>query len=707
MTEMEKEQQHLDEVCAYINGLLARMGADLRDLKEYIREERARIWDDYAHDAPQPEDGQGVQQIVETEVRDVMRYERMNQLNESLILLADHPYFARLDVRDAFGTDCVYIGKRSLMDKDGFDMLVCDWRSDIASLFYDADLGPAKYQTDHEEINCELLLRRQFRIENGKILYLFDSDIAIEDDILKDELGKSSDTKLKTIISTLQREQSAIIRNLSADLVLVEGVAGSGKTSVALHRLAYLLYKFRKTLSSGNILLFTVNNVFSSYIAEVLPDLGEDRVVQSGFFDYFKPYFAGWTVENGSGQAERIFSGDEERNNVLRKGCEAFRQRLKETFEALADAEIQPHDIVFCNTILRSAEEIQYLYGKEYTSYPPAIRRRKICNGILAQLEEDPTFLECRRKDYIREITENGSIKPDDIELEEEIRDRWKKEIQLVNEEVDKMLSVDVVKIYRAAIEQELPDLAVKTEEKILAKELSYEDFVALVYLKALCGEIPAQMHIHHLLIDEAQDNSPVIYAIFGLLFPEAKYTVVGDSQQSFVPYFSSLSAISHYFTHKKNERFFTLSKSYRSTAEINEYLQQQFGISVPYFDRHGEAVQEIRASEKISYLDKIAQQKGKSIAVICKTEAESRALSERLKQNGISIPVLSDRDVLFPDRTMIVPSNLTKGLEFDEVFLADASPENWPTENDRRALYVCESRALHRLTICREHEEC
>ena len=124
MTEMEKEQQHLDEVCGYINGLLAHMGADIRDLKAYIREERARIWDDYAHDAPQPEDGQGVQQIVETEVRDVMRYERMNQLNESLILLADHPYFARLDVRDEFGTDCVYIGKRSLMDKDGFDMLV-------------------------------------------------------------------------------------------------------------------------------------------------------------------------------------------------------------------------------------------------------------------------------------------------------------------------------------------------------------------------------------------------------------------------------------------------------------------------------------------------------------------------------------------------------------------------------------------------------
>ncbi len=707
MTEMEKEQQHLDEVCGYINGLLAHMGADIRDLKAYIREERARIWDDYAHDAPQPEDGQGVQQIVETEVRDVMRYERMNQLNESLILLADHPYFARLDVRDEFGTDCVYIGKRSLMDKDGFDMLVCDWRSDIASLFYDADLGPAHYQTDHGEINCELLLRRQFRTENGKILYLFDSDIAIEDDILKDELGKSSDTKLKTIISTLQREQSVIIRDLSADLVLVEGVAGSGKTSVALHRLAYLLYKFRKTLSSGNILLFTVNNVFSSYIADVLPDLGEDRVVQTGFYDYFKPYFEDWTVENGSGQAERIFSGESEREEVLRKGSKHFRQCLKYTFEELADSDIHAHDVVFYDTLLRSAEEIRHLYNTEYASYPPAVRRRKIRNGILAQLEEDPAFLESRRKDYIRKITENGSVKPDDAELEEEIQECWQREIRAVGEDVDAMLAVDVLKIYRAALERALPDLAGKTEERLLAKNLCYEDFAALIYLKVLCGEIPAQMRIRHLLIDEAQDNSPVIYAVFGLMFPEAKYTVVGDPQQAFVPYFSSLSEVARYFTHKKTERFFTLSKSYRSTAEINEYLHRQFGISAPYFERHGEAVQEIRASEKIPYLAKISAQKEKSIAIICKTEAESRGLSERLKRFGIVIPVLSDKDVLLPDRTVIVPSHLTKGLEFDEVFLADASPENWPTENDRRALYVCESRALHRLTVCREHEEC
>ena len=287
-----EEREHLAFVENYIKEKLSETGTDLSSLRDYIYEQRRRTWEDFARASEHPEQNlQELTQMAMTEQRDVGRYERLEKMQETLVRLADNPYFARLDIEEDGETDRIYVGRRSLIDEESSDILVCDWRSDIASVFYDSGLGKTSYNCPAGRVECNLKLKRQFVIRDGALQYMFDSDIAVEDDVLMHELGKDSDLKMKTVVSTIQCEQNEIIRNTSSDVCLVQGVAGSGKTSIALHRLAYLLYRYRDSLAAGNIIIFSPNRVFDAYIADVLPELGEDRVTQTSFHDLFSPFF--------------------------------------------------------------------------------------------------------------------------------------------------------------------------------------------------------------------------------------------------------------------------------------------------------------------------------------------------------------------------------------------------------------------------------
>lgn len=680
---MTTEIEHLQKTVDYIRGLLSQQTDKRRDLRDYIYEQRRRTWDDFARASVDPDGYQEVLQIAQTEQRDVQRFERLEQQAGILAMLADDPYFARIDVCEDGDTEKIYIGRRSLMDEETSEVLICDWRADIASLFYDSPLGKTQYKGPYGAIDCKLLLRRQFSIRHGKLEYMFDSDIAIEDEVLQRELSRGADTKLKTIISTLQREQNAVVRDLSGDLVLVSGVAGSGKTSIALHRLAYLMYKFRDKLSAGQILIFSPSSVFNSYIADVLPDLGEDRAVQTSVYTYFRKRLH-LKVESSSAQAERILSGQADIKKILYQGSEEFCGILERALQEAVSA-LCPRDLYYYDTCVRTAQELKQLYFETYRDYKPQIRLEKIKAGIEEYLETQ--LRRSRVKHYHEEITEGGAIGYDDGELEQAVGARWQRDKKNVLAQLDQMFGLDCRAIF----------------ERVSGStgDLLYEDMLPIAYLGFLAGQIPTSPRIRHVVVDEAQEYPPILYKLLSGVFVNARFTILGDINQATLPYLNEIQQIGTYFQ-APTKKYFELKKSYRSTAEINAFVSSlsDTDTDTAFFARHGQPVKTISKKDMAKTLDELSAFHSK--AVICKNAAECKRVYAALHKQGSDVTLISGEDTLYPDSTVVIPSYLTKGLEFDAVIIADASDKNWASPAERKALYVSASRAMHALILCK-----
>lgn len=698
----QQEQQHLSQVLDYIRRQLGDYQQSGKDLRAYILEQRRRTWDDFARASENPDGYQEVLQIAQTEQRDVQRFERIEEQKKVLAMLADNPYFARLDVEEDGDVDTMYIGRRALVQEETSDLLVCDWRSDIAALFYESGLGKTQYSGPYGKIDCNLLLRRQFRIEQGKLLAWFDSDIAIEDDILQAQLGSDSDTKLKTIVSTIQKEQNAVIRNLTDRLVLVSGVAGSGKTSIALHRLAYLMYRLRGKLSSAEIIIFSPNNVFNSYIADVLPDLGEEKVIQTSMVEYFGRYLRGKTVLSATEQAERLLHHRTDPAEIVQKGSEEFRLHLQRFFEAHAAEYVRPQDLMYYDEVVYTQQQLYTLYFEECRAYKPAIRVRKILDGLEEYLET--TFRGTRDKQYQLQVTENGAIAFTDEELQQEIEACWQSDKNRILQQARQMLQINVYRMYVQALEEISAPMAEQCRQLFAQNQVRYEDLFALCYLLFLCGSLPTCPKIKHVVVDEAQDYPPLVYRLMAQVFSGASHTVLGDLNQAFLPHFEQLKQIALCYE-PISARYFELHKSYRSTIEINTYLSGivSNGADMTFFARHGRPVQTVSCSQLEQVVKELAAFRSK--AVVCKDEEECQCVYQRLKAAGISTTLLGSEDILYPDRTVVVASYLTKGLEFDAVVVADASEKNWATPMEKQAFYVGASRAMHALVLCRDDE--
>ena len=519
-----EEREHLAFVENYIKEKLSETGTDLSSLRDYIYEQRRRTWEDFARASEHPEQNlQELTQMAMTEQRDVGRYERLEKMQETLVRLADNPYFARLDIEEDGETDRIYVGRRSLIDEESSDILVCDWRSDIASVFYDSGLGKTSYNCPAGRVECNLKLKRQFVIRDGALQYMFDSDIAVEDDVLMHELGKDSDLKMKTVVSTIQCEQNEIIRNTSSDVCLVQGVAGSGKTSIALHRLAYLLYRYRDSLAAGNIIIFSPNRVFDAYIADVLPELGEDRVTQTRCHDLFSPFFEKTSFGDFVSQAEDLFAERISPEEIVAKGGKALTDLLSERTRGLADEQISISDVMFYDEPVCGAEELKKIYFELYAKFSHDVRKEKILAGIGERL--DTEFKNRRRSQYAFELTQDGIIDYSDEALEEAMGQRWAEDRQKVLDSVCEMLDVSAEKIYLRCLEDLYPEYAAGVAEGIESGKLKYCDMFACAFVKALLGQIKIDVHIKHAVIDEAQDYPYVLYKTLSFYNVERDFT--------------------------------------------------------------------------------------------------------------------------------------------------------------------------------------
>ena len=706
MEEMEliREKEHLKFTVGKISDCLVQNRAATSELKSRIVEERSRIWEDFSRGSLNPStEMQEVMQITQNEQNDTARFERLRQQEERLSRQKKTPYFARIDfTEDGDDPENFYIGQSSFIDAETSDILICDWRADISSLFYDQGIGKSFYDSPMGRIFGDITLRRQFKIENSKLKYMFDSDIAIEDDILKDELGKSADLKLKTIVSTIQKEQNTIIRETDCDLLLVQGVAGSGKTSIALHRIAYLLYHNRDTLTSSNVIIFSPSNVWNSYIADVLPELGEEKVTQQGFYEFFTQFFEDVFVEGYADCMERhltrgYLSGEN------KKGSLEFCKELENSFLSQGQYNTEYCDIIFDGNMILSADEFRKYYEFIFKNYNPSMRKNKILSIVLQDIENEYKDKYLENWFFNIQHEAGGSIQFTDFEEQVEKEKEWKRVVSSVTDTINGAFgNVNIKQTYLATVKKLLPECYDECAANFAEKRMNYEDLFPMAYLKFLRGDIRPYHKISQIVVDEAQEYSPIIYILLSKIFTGAKFTILGDVSQKTNSDGCGIESVSDFFP-KKQIKYYRLNRSYRSTKEINDYLKTVDTCTdnrdIKYLDRSGHPVDFVKISsveEVANILSEFRNEKHLSNAIICRSFSDCEKLYEKLKKTA-RVYLVGDEDSVSPGQNVIIPSYLVKGLEFDAVIVADRRKE-FPGEDN--LFYVSCSRALHRLAV-------
>ena len=615
------------------------------------------------------------------------------------------PYFARIDFKfdDEDEFEKIYIGRSSLRKNSYQEMYVYDWRSPIASIFYRFMTGEAFYDAPCGRVTGELNLKRQYEIKNGKLEYFFDSDVQIVDEFLRQLLSQNTTAKMKAIVETIQHEQDVVIRDMENDLLMVQGVAGSGKTSIALHRAAYLMYQGLQTkLSANNIMIISPNSIFEQYISNVLPELGEDNVISSVFEDILSALLIGRKIQSRNDFLENLIVNSKykeiSRNSIEFKTSSFFREILDQFLIDIPRQWIEFEDVYYEGKCVVSGQILKdKILGRPET--PLGIK--------LEQLE-----------DYILEqIFGTGKGRG------------HKEEKNLIKQEIQKFIKIDIVELYKILFSNEAyfysllqnsnPSQNIKniwkyTKENLEADSLYYDDAIAIAYLYLKIYGTNKYKNIKQVVIDEAQDYYPLQYEIFNLLFSNAKFTILGDMKQTLakkedISFYEQIQKI----LNKKKSSLIMLDKSFRCTNEILNFSLKfiEQSSQIKSFNRNGDSPKVYIADNSEIFIDEIVkeinlcQEKGfQSICLICKTEKNSIYLFNKIKHK-LDIQLIKNGSVSDLQGVFILPVYMSKGLEFDTVLICDADSQNYHDEDDKNLLYVACTRALHKLSLFCENE--
>lgn len=615
------------------------------------------------------------------------------------------PYFARIDFKfdDEDEFEKIYIGRSSLRKNSYQEMYVYDWRSPIASIFYRFMTGEAFYDAPCGRVTGELNLKRQYEIKNGKLEYFFDSDVQIVDEFLRQLLSQNTTAKMKAIVETIQHEQDVVIRDMENDLLMVQGVAGSGKTSIALHRAAYLMYQGLQTkLSANNIMIISPNSIFEQYISNVLPELGEDNVISSVFEDILSALLIGRKIQSRNDFLENLIVNSKykeiSRNSIEFKTSSFFREILDQFLIDIPRQWIEFEDV--------------YYEGKCVVS-------RQILKDKILGRTETPLGIKLEQlEDYILEqIFGTGKGRG------------HKEEKNLIKQEIQKFIKIDIVELYKilfsneayfysllqnSNLSQGIKSIWEYTRENLEADRLYYDDAIAIAYLYLKIYGTNKYKNIKQVVIDEAQDYYPLQYEIFNLLFSNAKFTILGDMKQTLakkedISFYEQIQKI----LNKKKSSLIMLDKSFRCTNEILNFSLKfiEKSSQIKSFNRNGDSPKVYIADNSEIFIDEIVkeinlcQEKGfQSICLICKTEKNSIYLFNKIKHK-LDIQLIKNRSVSDLQGVFILPVYMSKGLEFDAVLICDADSQNYHDEDDKNLLYVACTRALHKLSLFCENE--
>ena len=666
---LERAEQAIRWRIAELELLLGSRKSEIIDNKRSLWQvlPELRSWEAYA-----------IRESIEGEMT---RYAGERRTLHTLYRQKDSPYFGRIDFLIDGDTEICYIGLANLTDPESSDILVYDWRAPISSLYYYFELGPAHFSAPSGEVRGEITGKYQYKIADGRMQYMFDSHITIQDEILQRELSANTSERMKTIVATIQREQNKIIRAGKEKTLIVQGAAGSGKTSIALHRVAYLLYQYRDTLNSNNILIISPSGLFSSYIAGVLPELGEESIIETSLQKIAEKQLGpAFSLENRFSYLDHCLScrgdfSEEMAERIRFKGSAEFVRLMQEYIARRAEEIYQPQDVTSGGVDI-TRDKLLSLYRGQLSRLAPLERIQK----LRAFVQE--RAIDCAGKKALKKaVREQLEQELNAFESYGELLDEYNRFIYALNSEG-----------YPAGQE--------------LTPSVLFEDVSPLLLFSLLFFGKPDYRFVRHLLVDEMQDYTPVQYAILNLLFSCPK-TILGDADQAIDPLSppGTLSALREIYG--EEGVYLKLSTSYRSTAEITAAARAILGKeSLPDAGRHGERPVLTRCSDEArqqeAILASLAALQGEgygSIAILCKTKQAALQLFGQLHARA-GISLLTDPDGTYASGALITTCAAAKGLEFDCALLPDCDGENYPEPFGRRVLYVCATRALHRLRL-------
>jgi len=747
----------VNEVTDLIAVRIDELEEQLGDVKKDVVDIRKHFWDEVTVDVSSMDDVietmASLKQQAEVLSERELRHRHATSTLHKLRRLVQSPYFGRIDFveKGVPGTEQVYLGIGSLLNDNGDTFLIYDWRAPISSLYYDYSPGDADYETPSGSVQGEMLLKRQFVIRDRNIQILFDTGITIGDQLLQQVLSRTSDAQMKSIVATIQKEQNQIIRNDRSRMLIVQGAAGSGKTSSALQRVAYLLYKHRDTLKSDQMVLFSPNPMFNSYVSTVLPELGEENMQQTTLQAYLEHSLGmDFQLEDPFEQLEYVLKPNDSPEYQARlssihyKSSTAYMQAMLKYKSLLAQEGMKFHSILFNGQTIISADQMV----EQFYSYDAAIRLtnrigllrdwllKKLSSFAKSQLEAEWVDNEIELlepEDYhraynrLRKMQEGKGVTFDDFEAERELLARVvvQERFKPLRQEIKQLSFVDIKSIYKQLFADEQlflkvnemdslldhwPMLAKRTLRNLDQGLLDYEDATPYLFMKDLLLGFQVNTSVRHVIIDEAQDYTAFQLEYMKRLFPRSRMTALGDFNQAIYAHSSAMQSFEPLIELYGEEQteLIELLRSYRSTYEIVNFTRGmvQGGERIVPFNRSGDkpVVKRSTSTDELNAyvmqdLKKLQAEGYASIAVICKTASESVVVHSLIKEH-VSAHLVTKFTPTFEQGVLVIPAYLAKGVEFDAVIVYDGSAEQYRHEAERKLFYTACTRAMHLLYI-------
>lgn len=747
-SDYEREASRLSAIVRRMHQLMEKLHELVSDRRERVVSIRRDFWDDVSLNAEYDDELMETAASIRAQAGVLRQQERtllhahdtLRKLEKSM----EAPYFGRIDFTESGSglQEKVYIGIMSLVDPDTDELLVYDWRAPIAGMFYDYPPGPASYHVPKgETISGEMTLKRQYLIQDGRLDDYFDTGLRIGDGLLAQLLGRSADDKMKSIVTTIQSEQNEIIRDTLNRVVIVQGAAGSGKTSVALQRVAYLLYRYRSVLSSDNMVLFSPNRLFSDYVSNVLPELGEANMRQTTFQEHLERELSGATaVEDAYDQFEdQLTEPEGDPRQAVRsagiryKSSTGFADVIAAYAKLLEREGMRFVDFKVKDRVVLASERIAERFYSHRTERPMWERMELLSEWLAGELEE---LKEEAAKRYYRRLLKAPNYLGAEPELRKMAHKQAKKRYEPLIEQAKRFEFWDLGALYAqlfkddalwSKLGRERPFPALwdgicrDTLLRLQRGNVPYEDATPIVDLKGRIEGRQTLSAIRHVLIDEAQDYTPYQFSYLKRLFPRAKFTLLGDWNQGIYQHaqgggeYRSIAEL----LQEADTHIYRLTKSYRSTSEIAGLAAAVLPEREPVepFERSGQRPQLFAAAGQAELplqvwrdVMRLRADGAGTVAVLCKTQAESREAFERLQAaraatgaEAAGLPplqLITKESAGFGSDLTVLPAALAKGLEFDAVVVYNAGASVYRSERERKLFYTVCTRALHRLHL-------
>ena len=678
MENIKNGREYLQYVLKCLNDRLAQADAAILEGEKEIEDMHEYYWENYTEmDQYGYEDYDNQQALF----RQMNANEEQFRLRKRFKKMQDSPFFGRVDFRydGDEEAETFYIGIGNLSESAGSLPLVYDWRAPVSGLFYDYDKGPASYEAPSGIFEGEVTSKWQYKIRKGKMLYEFESDVKIDDEILGAELGSNGEVQLKNIVRTIQKEQNEIIRNTKDRIMVIQGAAGSGKTSVALHRIAYLLYHDRENLKSSNVLILSPNGVFADYISHILPELGEENIREMSFdlFAYRELKDIVGDCEDRYDQIEHTVLNPKIQDICREKQSPEFVSKLDGFVLRLEDELMNFRDVEYRGCTLSEKEIIDLFYFK-FLDVPLLSRMHSVAEYFIDQVE---TLRD-------RDLSD---------EEREEVMERFRSMYE----------TRDCYVLYSRFLEEEgyrpLPHCQIEK------RRLRYEDVYPVLYLKYTLYQCRNHHGIKHVVVDEMQDYSWIQYLLIRKMFP-CRMTILGDKAQTMEDETQDvLKFLPKIFG--KDIRKIVMNRSYRNTMEVAQYANHLTGIEdMELFERHGEPVDErtfLSTEEALEtvlekWLNRREEFETEALIFLTEREAEHAFLyiEKRLKEIAPEaenqLCYMNRDSQSFKKGLTVTTFYLAKGLEFDQVF--GIFEEDRESGLQCQAKYITATRALHEL---------